>query len=100
LENVELAVIKGHFAVAENGSVWITEDLMGHRALPFITQHLSVVINEADVLPTMHEAYQRIGESVYGFGSFIAGPSKTADIEQSLVIGAHGSRSMKVFLLA
>ncbi|MNW08326.1 Lactate utilization protein C [compost metagenome] len=48
----------------------------------------------------MHEAYQKIADSVYGFGTFIAGPSKTADIEQSLVLGAHGPKNMTVFILA
>lgn len=100
LENVDLAVLNAHFGVAENGAIWITEELMGHRALPFITQHLAIVIKESSIVPTMHEAYQRIGDNrAPGFGTFIAGPSKTADIEQSLVIGAHGSRSMTVFLL-
>lgn len=99
LQDVELAVIKGHFGVAENGATWITEELMGHRALPFIAQHLAVVVNAKDVVPTMHEAYARIAEAGYGYGAFIAGPSKTADIEQSLVIGAHGPRSMTVFLI-
>jgi len=47
----------------------------------------------------MHHAYDRIGDADYGFGLFLAGPSKTADIEQSLVLGAHGSRSMTVFLV-
>jgi L-lactate dehydrogenase complex protein LldG len=99
LENVELTVLSAHFGVAENGAVWITEELMGHRALPFITQHLAILINAKDIVPTMHQAYTRIGDARQGFGTFIAGPSKTADIEQSLVIGAHGSRSMTVFLL-
>lgn len=101
LENVDLAILNAHFGVAENGAVWITEELMGHRALPFITQHLAVVIKESSIVPTMHEAYKRIGDNrTHGFGTFIAGPSKTADIEQSLVIGAHGSRSMVVFLMS
>jgi L-lactate dehydrogenase complex protein LldG len=56
-------------------------------------------LNKKDIVPTMHEAYKRIGSSEYGFGSFIAGPSKTADIEQSLVLGAHGSKTMVVFLM-
>ncbi len=100
LEDIELSVIKAHFGVAENGSVWVTEDIMGQRVLPFICQHLAVVIDAADVVPTMHEAYQRIARAPkYNFGTFIAGPSKTADIEQSLVLGAHGPRSMTVFLL-
>jgi L-lactate dehydrogenase complex protein LldG len=98
LENVELAVLNAHFGVAENGAVWITEEQMGHRALPFIAQHLAVVI-KSDIVPTMHQAYTRIGDTRQGFGTFISGPSKTADIEQSLVIGAHGSRSMTVFVL-
>lgn len=49
LLNVELAIIKAHFAVAENGAVWVTDDLMGNRALPFICQHLGVIIN--DIVP-------------------------------------------------
>jgi L-lactate dehydrogenase complex protein LldG len=47
----------------------------------------------------MHQAYERIGNQEYGFGTFIAGPSKTADIEQSLVLGAHGARGLTVFLM-
>jgi L-lactate dehydrogenase complex protein LldG len=99
LQNIELAVIKAHFGVAENGAVWITEDLLNQRVLPFICQHLIIILDDQAIVPTMHEAYERIGDSTYGFGTFIAGPSKTADIEQSLVLGAHGSRSMTVFLL-
>lgn len=98
-QDVELAIIKGNFAVAENGAIWVTEDHMLHRALPFITQHLIIVIEGKSIVPNMHEAYQTIGNSTYGFGTFISGPSKTADIEQSLVIGAHGARSLTVFLL-
>jgi L-lactate dehydrogenase complex protein LldG len=99
LENVDLAILEAHFGVAENGSCWITEDRMIQRALPFIAQHLALVIHKKDVVPNMHEAYQRIGQANYGFGTFIAGPSKTADIEQSLVLGAHGPCSMTVFLI-
>lgn len=104
LENIDLAVLRAHFGVAENGACWITEDLMIERALPFITQHLALVIRKKDIVAHMHEAYERIAglESAgtsYGFATFIAGPSKTADIEQSLVLGAHGPRSMTVFLL-
>ncbi|HEY4206925.1 MAG TPA: LUD domain-containing protein [Puia sp.] len=104
LENIDLAILRAHFGVAENGACWITEDLMIERALPFIAQHLALVIRKKDIVANMHEAYERIAAAeasgtVYGFATFIAGPSKTADIEQSLVLGAHGPRSMTVFLL-
>lgn len=100
LQDVELAILKGSFGVAENGAVWITEDAMRQRALPFISQHLAVIIEDRAIVATMHEAYKRIDQTNYGFGTFIAGPSKTADIEQSLVIGAHGPKSMTVFVLS
>lgn len=47
----------------------------------------------------MHQAYDCIGNQEYGFGTFISGPSKTADIEESLVIGTHGARGLMVFIM-
>src|SRR5260221_1107807 len=103
LEDVGLAVLGGHFWVAENGGCWITEDRKIERALPFIAQHLALVIRYEDIVANMHETFDRIGAleaaASYGFATFIAGPSKTADIEQSLVLGAHGPRSLTVFLI-
>ena len=100
LENVDYAIIEADLAIAENGAIWVTEDKIRTRVLPFITQHLAVIVKKKDVVPTMHYAYNKIAANDYGFATFIAGPSKTADIEQSLVLGAHGSRSMTVFLMA
>ncbi len=100
LENVKLAILPGKFGVAENGAIWITGDAMGDRALPFITEHLSLIIQKENIVATMHQAYERIGPDTYNFGTFIAGPSKTADIEQSLVLGAHGAKSLVVFLMS
>ena len=97
--DLEVAVIPAVFGVAENGAVWVTEKNIVHRAIPFICEHLAVVLRAPDVLPTMHEAYERIGAEEYNFGVFIAGPSKTADIEQSLVLGAHGAKSFTLFIL-
>ncbi|MCI9846379.1 lactate utilization protein C [Flavobacterium pectinovorum] len=99
LQNVELAIVKGHFGVAENSAIWVTDDILGQRVAPFIAQYLAIIVNKNDILPMMHQAYKRIGNLEYGFGTFIAGPSKTADIEQSLVLGAHGARGLIVFLL-
>jgi L-lactate dehydrogenase complex protein LldG len=99
LENVSVSILAGHFAVAENGAVWITEENMGDRVLPFICEHLVLVVNASAVYESMQDAYELLDSSNYSFGTFIAGPSKTADIEQSLVLGAHGPKTLTVFLL-
>jgi len=100
LHDVDVAIIDAHFAVAENSSIWITEDLVKERVLPFICQHLVAIVSKNSVVATMHDAYEIIADSEYGFGTFIAGPSKTADIEQSLVLGAHGPKTMTVLIIA
>lgn len=101
LEDVYLAIIPALLGVCENGAVWVTEKEMVQRAVPFITENLAVVLDQQQLVATMHDAYNKLAALPhdYGFGSFIAGPSKTADIEQSLVLGAHGPKSMTVFLL-
>jgi L-lactate dehydrogenase complex protein LldG len=100
LASVEVAVLRGAFGVAENGAVWVPGAALGaRRALLFICQHLVLVVDPAEVVPTLHEAYARLRFEGPGFGCFVAGPSKTADIEQALVIGAHGARSATVFLV-
>jgi len=98
-EDIELAIINAHLFVAENGAVWVTDQVMGQRIIPYICQHLAVVVKAETVMPTLHEAYEKIGIGDYGFGGFIGGPSKTADIEQALVLGAHGPLTMTVFIL-
>jgi L-lactate dehydrogenase complex protein LldG len=97
LEQVDLAVIQGEIGVAENGTIWVPESNMLNRALPFITQHLVLVLDKKNIVANMQQAYDKL-EGVGSYGVFIAGPSKTADIEQSLVIGAHGARSMMVLI--
>ena len=99
LQDVDLAIIPAHFGVAENGAMWVTDSLIQYRVLPFITQQLAIVVSKKDIVYNMHQAYDKIVGTNYEFGVFIAGPSKTADIEQSLVLGAHGPKAMTLFLL-
>jgi L-lactate dehydrogenase complex protein LldG len=99
LETIDFAVLPGEFAVAENGAVWVTDERVKHRALYFICQHLAFVVPRDQIMNNMHEAYERLSFGQRRFGVFISGPSKTADIEQSLVIGAHGPRSTVVYLV-
>ena len=98
LAHVELAVMPAHFAVAENAACWVTCETLCDRVVHFLTQHLALVV-DGPLLHNMHEAYDRIDPRQSRFSAFISGPSKTADIEQSLVIGAHGSRSLTVVLV-
>ena len=97
LENVDYAVLRGHFGVAENGAIWVTDADVKHRVLYFIPQRLALVIPASQIVHNMHEAYDRVAVGQNPYAGFISGPSKTADIEQSLVIGAHGARSLRVF---
>lgn len=99
LADVELMILPTHFAVAENGACYVNDELFKERLLPFIPQHLAFILNKESIVPTMHQAYDLIDDKKYGYAAFIAGPSKTADIEQSLVLGAHGPRSLTVFLI-
>jgi L-lactate dehydrogenase complex protein LldG len=97
LESVDWAILPGQFGVAENGAIWVTDRDLKHRAIYFIVQHLAIVLPAAQIVHHMHAAYERIAIDTSSLGLFISGPSKTADIEQSLVIGAHGPRSLTVF---
>ena len=99
LENLDLAVLPGEFCVAENAAVWVSGQTLRHRVTFFIAQHLVLVVAADQIVHNMHEAYERLSFTQPGFGVFISGPSKTADIEQSLVIGAHGPRSLIVCLV-
>ena len=99
LQDVDFAILPALFGVAENAAVWVNDDSLQHRVLYFIVQHLALVLSANQLVDNMHEAYARLKFEGTSFGCFISGPSKTADIEQSLVIGAHGPRSLTVFLV-
>lgn len=99
LEPVDFFILRGELGVAENSAIWLTDREMHQRIVLFITQHLSMVIRASTIVSNMYEAYQKISVADRPYGTFHAGPSKTADIEQSLVIGAHGPRSLTVYCL-
>ena len=99
IAEADLFVCEAAFGVAENGAVWLAESAIGSRIAPFLAPHVAVLLSAEALVPTMHEAYARLGLGDEGFGVFVAGPSKTADIEQSLVVGAHGPLSLTVVLL-
>ena len=98
LDGTDLAVVDGRIGVCENGAVWVQQDVE-QRAVYFISEALILLLDRKNLVNNMHEAYQKIDTGEYGYGVFISGPSKTADIEQALVMGAHGARELTVLLL-
>ena len=98
LNGTDVGVIRGSFGVAENACVWIPQT-MKEKAVCFISENLVILLKKSEIVNNMHEAYKRIEFNDYGYGTFISGPSKTADIAQVLVMGAQAARSATVILI-
>ena len=98
LNGTDVGIIRGSFGVAENACVWIPQQ-MKEKAVCFISEHLVILLKKSEIVNNMHEAYRRIQFNDYGYGTFISGPSKTADIAQVLVMGAQAARSATVLLV-
>ena len=98
LNGTDVGVVRGEIGVAENGCVWIPQT-MKERAVCFISEQLVILLDRRNIVSNMHEAYTRIDLGSYGYGCFISGPSKTADIAQALVMGAQAARAVTVVLL-
>lgn len=110
LNGTDVGVVRGVFGVAENACVWIPQQ-MKEKAVCFISENLVILLDKKQIVNNMHEAYKRLSDQAnsqeplaksfndYGYGSFISGPSKTADIAQVLVMGAQAARSATVLLL-
>jgi L-lactate dehydrogenase complex protein LldG len=98
--DLDVLIVPAEFGVAESGAVWLGERVAPVRAGLFLTQHLVLVLARQNLVQHLHQAYERLGAAVgrTGYGCFLCGPSKTADIEQALVVGAHGPRSLAIVL--
>lgn len=98
LDDVELAILLGSLGVTENGAVALEGSNARLRALPFLCQHLVLLLDATALVSDMHAATRRMPEdaTAHHHYTWISGPSKTADIELALVLGAHGPRSLRV----
>jgi len=100
LADLTLFVCQATLGVAENGAVWISTNDAWYRAALFLAERVVIVLDESAIVSDLHEAYARIDIRAKSFGAFVAGPSKTADIEQAMVIGAHGPKELSVIIVA
>ncbi len=98
LNGTDIGIIRGSFGVAENACVWVPQT-MKEKAVCFISENLIILLPKSQIVNNMHEAYRRIEFNDYGYGTFISGPSKTADIAQVLVMGAQAARSVTILLM-
>lgn len=99
LNGTDVGIIQGEVGVAENACVWVPQT-MKEKSIMFISENLVILLDRQNIVDNMHDAYKRIKmDERYNFGTFISGPSKTADIEQSLVMGAQAARSVTVVIL-
>ena len=100
LNGTDVGIIRGKFGVAENACVWIPQT-MKEKAICFISENLVILLPKSQIVNNMHEAYKRIefDKTYDGYGTFISGPSKTADIAQVLVMGAQAARSTTILLM-
>jgi L-lactate dehydrogenase complex protein LldG len=96
--DVAVAILCGALGVAENGAVGLDGREARPRALPVLCEHLVLLLETKRLVPDMHAALQQLpdGALAQHHFTFVAGPSKTADIEGELVLGAHGARSLTV----
>ncbi|MBQ7254151.1 MAG: LUD domain-containing protein [Bacteroidales bacterium] len=98
MDGTDVGVIRGELGVAENGCIWIPQ-AMKEKAVCFISENLVILLSREAIVNNMHEAYRRVDPGRYGYGTFISGPSKTADIAQTLVMGAQAARSVTIILI-
>jgi L-lactate dehydrogenase complex protein LldG len=100
LADVDFAIVRAAFGVAETGSVLLSDADLQVNAVAYLAQHLIVLLDPAGIVVNLHHAYRRPEFRDRHYASFHTGPSATADIEGVLIHGAQGVRSLSVLPIA
>lgn len=100
LNDVDVGVVRPRFAVAETGSIWLSEVQYQVNSLGYLSQHLVALLDPADIIGNLHHAYHRSDFFGANYAVLMSGPSATADIEGVLIRGAQGIRSLTVIPVA
>lgn len=98
LADVDVAIVRARFGVAETGSVLLVDDALVCNAVAYLAQHLIVLLDPAEIVPSLQDAYRRPEFHRHRYACFHTGPSATADIEGVLIHGAQGVRSLTVVM--
>ena len=98
LADVDVTIVRAAFAVAETGSVLLSDTDLKVNAVAYLAQHLIVLLDPADIVVNLHHAYRQPEFRDRHYAAFHTGPSATADIEGVLIHGAQGVRSFSVLL--
>jgi len=89
--------------IARTGSILVSSRQPGGRTLPIFPEVNIVIASTRQLVLDLQEGFARIRKKYNGnFPSMVnlnTGPSRTADIEKTLVLGAHGPREVYVFLI-
>ena len=93
------AIQQANYAIAETGSLVFLQNTRAQAALSFLATRHIVLLNEKDLLPSLEQAFARSsGSKSYWACITVSGPSRTADIEQELHMGAHGPKELLIIL--
>jgi L-lactate dehydrogenase complex protein LldG len=99
--DVPLALVRGELAIAETGSVLVSEHELGDRVVTMLCHRLVQVVHADHIEDRLEAAAAWLAErgGQPGFASLMTGPSRTADIERSLTIGVQGPDEVDVIVL-
>jgi len=101
-ENINISVTACEALIARLGSVLISSKQESGRGLNFIPDIHIVIANRNQIVETVKDGLalmtDKYGDNLPSMTTVISGPSRTADIEKTLVLGAHGPRRLIVFL--